>query len=363
MKSGRSGTKPESGSAGQRQRESAGAVGQVRSGPPGSANENPPARSGRSVRVRPRRQRESAGTVGQVRSGPPAVPAAVTGTGGNGAASPNRYRLKRGRSFFAAGEEFGRALQLLGDGAFKLFAWVCLRAERATGRLAFERAELARALGRSRRTLRRHLAELAQAGVCELEPSPNQHRQSVLRVRSEFWPYVKVSRPREAAVRAQATDAGSAGDREPRSEEAAYLASVRRALLRPSCVQSRFSPADERLALAWYHAGVRLRDVERAIQLGSVRKTISMVNWKSFAPVVSLRYFANTLREVQDSDWPPGYWQHVGYHFVKCEEYWQSRPEAMLPAARPNLSKAQAGRDPAAASERKENNGKQDDSV
>lgn len=286
--------------------------------------------------MRPRQPSSQAG---------PAAGPALTGSAG-------RYALKRGRGFFAAGEGFGRALQLLGDGAFKLFAWVCLRAERASGRLVFERAELARALGRSRRTLGRHLAELVRAGVCELEPSPNQHRQSVLRVRSQFWPYVKLSGPGQTTVGAQAAQA-SAGDRPPAAEEAAYLASVRQALLRPTCVQSSFSAADERLALAWYHAGVRLRDVERAIELGSVRKTISMVNWQSSAPVVSLRYFEPILQEVQDNEWSPGYWQHVGYHFAKCEEYWQSHPDQVPRAARPDLSKAQAGRDPAATSERK----------
>ena len=39
-----------------------------------------------------------------------------------------QFRLKRKTGFFAAGEEFGPALQGLGDAAFRLFGWVCLRA-------------------------------------------------------------------------------------------------------------------------------------------------------------------------------------------------------------------------------------------
>ena len=47
------------------------------------------------------------------------------------------YRLKRRSGFFAAGAQFERALGELSDSAFKLYAHVCLQAERATGQLAF----------------------------------------------------------------------------------------------------------------------------------------------------------------------------------------------------------------------------------
>ena len=85
-------------------------------------------------------------------------------------------QLKRGScGWFAAGEGFEWALRELSDPAFKVFAYVCLRAERASGRLEFERAALA--------------SELASKGVCELEAAPNQHQGSRLRVRPEYWPY------------------------------------------------------------------------------------------------------------------------------------------------------------------------------
>ena len=99
------------------------------------------------------------------------------------------YQLKHRHGFFAAGTEFSRALSVLGDGAFKLFAHVCLEADRATGQLVFERTALARRLGKSRSALGRHLHELVCAGVCELETAPNQHRGSVLVVRAAYWPY------------------------------------------------------------------------------------------------------------------------------------------------------------------------------
>ena len=98
-------------------------------------------------------------------------------------------QLKQPQGWFAAGEGFRRALGLLSDGAFKLFVWICLHAERPSGELVFERAELARGLGKSRSALGRHLAELAARRVCEIEPAPNQHRASRLRVLPAFWPY------------------------------------------------------------------------------------------------------------------------------------------------------------------------------
>ena len=85
------------------------------------------------------------------------------------------YRLKRRRGFFAAGTEFARAPGILGDGTFKLFAHVCLKADHGSGRMVFERTDLARRLEKNRSALGRHLRELVRAGVCEPETARNQH--------------------------------------------------------------------------------------------------------------------------------------------------------------------------------------------
>ena len=77
------------------------------------------------------------------------------------------FRLKRLSGWFAAGPEFERALKLLSEGAFKLFAFVCLHADRPSGRLDFDRKELARCLGKSRSTLSRQLLELDYVGICK----------------------------------------------------------------------------------------------------------------------------------------------------------------------------------------------------
>ena len=241
------------------------------------------------------------------------------------------YRLKRSGGFFAAGEGFARALGELGDAAFKLFAHVCLEADRASGRLVFDRAELARRLGRSRSALGRHLRELVRAGVCDLETAPNQHRGSVLAVRPAYWPYEAGGEAaEEGAVPAGPTAAGP------------YVEAVRRAFLAPACVQAGFGPADERLAAAWQEAGVGLETVLRAILLGSVRKSLSLVDRPGAQPVRSLRYFEPLLAEVEGERFPAAYWQHLAHHLQRCEERWQDKPAAAPGRARPEMEQAEA---------------------
>ena len=56
--------------------------------------------------------------------------------------SAPRLILKQPTGWFAAGREFAQALTLLSDGAFKLYVYACLRADRHTGclRATVERA-------------------------------------------------------------------------------------------------------------------------------------------------------------------------------------------------------------------------------
>ena len=182
-------------------------------------------------------------------------------------------RVKREqRSWFAAGAGMERALGELSDAAFKVFVHVCLRAERASGCLEFRRRELARAVGKSRSTLGRCLRELAGKGVCELEAAANQHGVSRLRVRPRYWPYEVREEPARKQEPAEREGPRTAG------EASAYVAEVRRLFRQPACVQGRFGTADERLAADWQRAGVALETVRRAILLGSVRKSMSLLD-------------------------------------------------------------------------------------
>ena len=220
-------------------------------------------------------------------------------------------QLKQPRGWFAAGEGFRQALGLLSDGAFKLFAWICLHAERPSGELAFERAALARSLGKSRSALGRHLAELAASRVCEIEPAPNQHRASRLRVLPAFWPY-QAAPPRPPAA--------------PDGSCAAYVERVRQLLARPSCVQAPFTAADERLAAAWHRAGIPLETVRHALLLGCLRKSFALIDRPDAQPIGSLRYFEGPLEEVRGGSFPTAYWQHVESNLERCEQHWRAQP-------------------------------------
>ena len=238
------------------------------------------------------------------------------------------YRFKRRSGFFAAGTEFARALDVLGDGAFKLFAHLCLQANRASGRLAFDRGELAVRLGKSR-SAPHHSRELVRVGVYELETATNQHRNSVLAVRAEYSPYLWT------AVVAPAR---------PGSDASAYVQAVRRAFLDPVCVESAFGPANERVAVGWHARGVPLETVRRAIRLGCVCKSMALIDRPATQPVRRLRYFKPLLREVQRESFPTSYWRHLEFNLGRCEDDWQRHPEAAPGGAGPCLAKNGTGR-------------------
>ena len=180
-----------------------------------------------------------------------------------------KIRLKRDqRGWFAAGAGFERALGELSDAAFKVFAHVCLTAARADGSLEFERDGLAKQLGKSRSTLGRCLRELVAKQVCEWEAAPNQYRRSRLRVCPQYWPYEVVAQ----------TVGQQAAPQSPSVDASAYVAEVRKMFRAPACVQGRFGSDDERLAADWQRAGVSLATVQRAILLGSVRKSMSLLD-------------------------------------------------------------------------------------
>ena len=86
-----------------------------------------------------------------------------------------RLTLKHPSSFFAAGCEMKEALTLLSDGAFKIYVYVCLHADRRTAQLRFRMAELAQATGHSTRSLTSYLEELRSTEVSLIYRAANQH--------------------------------------------------------------------------------------------------------------------------------------------------------------------------------------------
>jgi len=149
-----------------------------------------------------------------------------------------RLTLKRPSGFFAAGCEMREALTLLSDGAFKIYVYVCLHADRRTAQLRFRMAELAHATGHSTRSLTSYLEELRSREVSIVYRAANQHELGRIEICDRFWPYNK-----PPAARLE----------DP--EQGLYVARVRGLFLEPACVNAAFSAADEKLAAEWYRAG------------------------------------------------------------------------------------------------------------
>lgn len=96
--------------------------------------------------------------------------------------------LKQSTGWFAAGWTFAEAMTVLSDAAFKLFAWLCLNADRPTGRIRITAAESAQALGKSESAIPTARDELVEHGVCrgmDLE----------VEIVDRYWPYEKQSSP------------------------------------------------------------------------------------------------------------------------------------------------------------------------
>jgi hypothetical protein len=131
---------------------------------------------------------------------------------------PARLQLKRPNGWFAAGSEVQRAATALSDASFKVFLWLCLHAERASGRLLVTTTALAQPLRKSETEIIQCLEELVQAGVC------HRSQDGGLEIQDRFWPYER------APTRQDSNDA------------AAYVATIQRLFLSHACVRSSFSP-------------------------------------------------------------------------------------------------------------------------
>lgn len=228
----------------------------------------------------------------------------------------SRLTLKHPSGFFAAGCEMTDALTLLSDGAFKIYVYVCLRADRHTAQLRFRMAELARATGHSTRSLTTYLEELRRSEVAVVYRAANQHELGRVEISDRFWPYVK---------------AAATSHLDP--EQALYVARVRGFFLKPACVRSVFSAADENLAVEWYRTGVPLDQVRHAILMGCTRKYVALFNHPGGSPITCLQYFAGIVQEVAKLEISPDYWRHLTARIRKLESQW--RAPANFAAATP----------------------------
>ena len=211
-----------------------------------------------------------------------------------------RLVLKHSTGWFAAGWEFAEAMTTLSDAAFKLFAWLCLNADRHTGRIRISAAEIAQSLGKSENEIEAICGQLVDRGVCRHDLDQE------VEIADRYWPYQK-----------QSSGSGS--------EE--YVAQVRKLLSQPACVRCRFTAADENLARGLHQRGVSLAQVERAIWLGCARKYATLLSNQAAAmPIASLNYFTAVIEEVvTQTNTSDTYWAYVRRQAAVLEREWLSR--------------------------------------
>jgi hypothetical protein len=209
----------------------------------------------------------------------------------------SQLRLKQPSGWFAAGNEVEDAIGFLSDGAFRLFMWICLHADRRRGSIRASTSGLTRTLGRGKDQIATALDELVRKRVCIL------YIDGVIEIADRFWPYQR------ACHSASVTD------------PADYVCQVKRMFLERRCVRSIFTAADEQLAAELHRMGIPIVDVERAILLGCLRKYVALLNNGGGTPITSLHYFRNLLNEAGQKI-SPDYWSYVAHKIQVLERRW-----------------------------------------
>jgi hypothetical protein len=225
-------------------------------------------------------------------------------------------RIKESPPWFAAGAAFERALRMLSDGAFKLFAHICLQADRRTGRLATTHRDLARTLGKSRRVIGGYVAELDRNRICLVRQGTNQFARTILEIHDDYWPYEK--HPATTA---------------PAPEESPFVEAVRAAFLSIACGAGRFTASDLRTARQMQADGIPLAVVEDAILLGACRKYVSWLNGGEANPIGSLRYFQSIVAELRDRELPDDYREHMRLQSARYAARWKLTKAGQNPPA------------------------------
>jgi len=216
-------------------------------------------------------------------------------------------KLKHSSGWFAAGREVSRALALLSDGAFRLFIYFCLNADRRTGQMRITHADLAKAVGRSRRSIIIYMNELQKQQVCRVQSAANQHAPGHIEICDTFWPYEK-ARKEEAP-----------------KDRTSYIDQIRNLMGSRRCIASSFAPADENLANALFERGVPIQQIERGFLLGCARKYSTLLNNKSSELIVAFSYFRNVIEEAGELQMSEDYWRYLQRRADQMEQQWLDR--------------------------------------
>jgi len=215
-------------------------------------------------------------------------------------------RLKNPTGWLAAGEGFRRALQLLSDPGFKLFAHLSLHACRITGCAQTTADDLAMALNKSRETIEIAIDELRQKGVCSVRPAKKQQPSLMaFLICDEYWPY-----ERELHVEMELGD---------------YVAAIRESFLALECTAGIFGGGDIRKAMEFEKRGLSLETVQDALITGACRKFTSWLDGRMSAPIGSLAYFEDLVLEMADHPLPPGYREYLNMQVKKLALIWKQQ--------------------------------------
>ncbi len=221
-----------------------------------------------------------------------------------------RFSLKDATGWFAAGDAFRTALVLLSDGAFRLFAYLCLEADRPTGRFRATHKELATALKKSKRVVGTYVAELEAAGVCHVKAGKNQFAGTIFEISDGYWPYHRADNAIESP------------------EQEAYVESVREYFLALGCGSGKFGAAEAATARGLQRHGIPLAVIEQAMLMGACRKYISWFEGRALEPIRALSYFEPLIAEIQEKPFPPGYSAYLRMKVRQFAQHWNQSANA-----------------------------------
>jgi len=216
-----------------------------------------------------------------------------------------RLRLKKATGWFAAGDAFRKTLSLLSDGAFRLFAYLCLEADRRTGRIRATHQQLAAALGKSKRAVGTYVAELEAQGVCRVKAGKNQFAGTIFEIGDSYWPYHRAL-----------TDSPESPDQK------SYVDSVREYFLSLGCGSGKFGAAEAAAAKDLHRRGIPLGVIQDAMLMGACRKYMSWFEGRAPEPIRTLAYFESVIAEIQAKPFPPGYSRYLRKKAKQFGELW-----------------------------------------
>ena len=225
-----------------------------------------------------------------------------------------KLRLKKPNGWFPAGDGFLEAITVLSDGAFKLFVFLCLNADRRTATYSASARELGRVVGKSHRWVQTYITELQVKGLCSSLPTRIPYLGTTFRICDQYWPY--------------ASDAADA-DTTPNE----YVTAIRNTFLSLGCTTARFGPPEQRQTLEFQKRGVPLEVLTDAMFIAACRKFVAWLNNGQSQPIGSMRYFENVVEEVQERPFPPEYRDHIRFEVRKLTRLWAESPKRIAAEA------------------------------